>query len=137
MAKAMFVCIALGCMLAAAPASAHHGPSVLGTVRTTHPVLVRGEVIQPGTYEIRLTGKHLDPLPGQSKDAAQEFELVRDGMVVARDFAEVLPAPAVPVGTSGGSQARPRVERLRGNEFLRVSTYRDGERILIHLAVAK
>jgi len=40
----------------------------------------------------------------------------------------------MPVGTSGRSSvSRPRVERLKGNEFVRISTYHDGSRYLIHL----
>ena len=89
-----------------------------------------------GTYEIRLTGEHLKPLPGQSEDAGQVVEFVKDGMVVARDAAEVLPGAAKPVGTIGGSAPRARVERLKGDEFLRISVNRDAERYLIHLPLA-
>jgi hypothetical protein len=127
----------LACLLAAAEASAHHGSFVLGTARITQPVLVGGMRIGPGTYQIRVTGEHLQPLPGQSEDAGQEFELVANGQVVARDFAEVLPGSAAPVGTTGGADGRARVELLRGGEFVRVSATRGGERYLIHLPVAK
>ena len=92
-------------------------------------------MVQPGTYEIRLTGKHMDPLPGQSADALQEFELVANGNVVARDYAEVMTAGDRPVGTSGGTTTRPRVQMLKGDDFMRISATRGGERYLIHLAV--
>ena len=128
--------IALACALAAGPALAHHGPSALGTVQISDAVLVGKMPLQPGTYEIRVTGEHLTPLPGQSEEATQVVEFVRDGMVVAKDAAEVLPATAMPVGTSGRSGARMRVERLKGDEFLRISMVKDGERYLIHLPLA-
>ena len=39
------ITVALGCLLAVAPALAHHGPSVLGTVRLTQPVTAGGQVL--------------------------------------------------------------------------------------------
>jgi hypothetical protein len=121
---------------AAGAVYAHHEPSTLGTVQITQPVMAGGTRLEPGTYEIRLTGEHLTPLPGQSEEAVQRIEFVRNGMVAARDAAEVIPAEGGPVGTSGGEATRPRVQMLKGGDFLRVSTTRGGERYLIHLAVA-
>lgn len=129
-------CLALAGVLAAGPALAHHAASVLGKVRITHAVLADGKVLQPGTYEIRLTGEHLMPLPGQSEDAGQRVELVAHGIVAARDVAEVMAGGGVAVGTSGGSGARARVDLLKGGDFLRVSMSRDGERYLIYLPIA-
>ena len=96
-----------------------------------------GQVIQPGMYEVRLTGEHVQPLPGQSEDAEQRVEFVSGGRVVARDVAEVMPGAATVVGTSGGTATGARVERLKGDEFLRVSMNREGERYLIYLPLAK
>jgi hypothetical protein len=59
---------------------------------------------------------------------------VQKGAVVARYAAEVIPSEQA-VGTSGGSTARLQVERLKGDEFVRLSTNRNGERYLIHLAI--
>ena len=94
-------------------------------------------MLQPGTYEIRDTGEHATPLPGQSADAQAYVEFVANGKVVARDIAELMQGQPAPVGTSGGSSTRLRVERLKGDEFVRVSTTRGGERYLIHLPVAR
>jgi hypothetical protein len=127
-------------MLAAGPVLAHHAPSTLGTVRITQAVKAGGTMLQPGTYEIRDTGEHATPLPGQSEDAQTRIEFVANGMVVARDIAELMPAQPAPVGTSGAtsgaSSARPRVEMLKGGDFMRVSASHGGERYLIHLPVA-
>jgi hypothetical protein len=130
------VTVALGCLLAVAPALAHHGPSVLGTVRITQPVMAGGQVLEPGTYEMRLTGEHVDPLPGQSVDAEQAVEFVKDGRVVAKDVAEVMSGSARAVGTSGGASSQARVERLKADDFVRVSMNRDGERYLVYLPMA-
>jgi hypothetical protein len=123
--------------LSAASVQAHHAAAMLGTVRITQPVKAGGTVLQPGTYEIRDTGEHAKPLPGQSEEAQAYVEFVANGMVVARDIAELMQGEAAPVGTSGGVSTRLRVERLRGDEFVRVSTSRGGERYLIHLPVAR
>jgi hypothetical protein len=130
------VTVALGCLLAVAPALAHHGPSVLGTVRITQPVMAGGQILEPGIYEMRLTGEHVDPLPGQSADAGQMVEFVKDGRMVAKDVAEVMPGSARAVGTSGGVSPQARVERLKADDFVRVSMNREGERYLIYLPMA-
>src|SRR5688572_10065295 len=127
--------VALVCMLAAGQSFAHHGPAALGTVRITQPVLAGGTTLQPGTYEIRDTGKHGTPLPGQSEEAQAEIEFVANGMVVARDLAEVMPGRAVPVGTSGSS-SHLVVQMLKGGDFMRISKDQGSERYLIHLRVA-
>lgn len=127
--------IALACALAAGPAFAHHAPASLGTVRLTQAVIAGDTTLQPGTYEIRDAWEHVAPLPGQSDDAQTVIEFVVNGMVVARDVAEVTPSKTVPVGTSGSS-ARPIVQMLKGGGFMRISKSQNGERYLIHLRVA-
>jgi hypothetical protein len=125
--------------LCAGTVLAHHSSATLGTVRIMQPVRAGDTLLQPGTYELRVTGEHLMPLPGQSEDAGQYVEFVAKGNVVARVGAEVMTAEAVAVGTSGtndSSISRPRVELLKGGDFLRVSASRGGERYLIHLPVA-
>jgi hypothetical protein len=129
------IVVALGCVLAAGPVLAHHGPSELGTVRITQPVMIGGQLVQAGTYEVRLTGEHVQPLPGQSENAEQQVEFLSEGRVVARDVAEVMPVAATAVGTSG-TPSRPRVERLKADEFLRVSMNRGTDRYLIYLPLA-
>jgi hypothetical protein len=131
------VTVALGCLLAVAPGLAHHEPSVLGTVRITQPVMAGGQILELGTYEMRLTGEHVDPLPGQSADAEQMVEFVKDGRVMARDVAEVVPRPGGAVGTSGGASSQARVERLKADDFIRVSINREGERYLVYLPMAR
>jgi hypothetical protein len=137
MTKNVTLGIALLGVLAAGPAFAHHAPAALGTVRITQPVMAGGTLLQPGTYEVRDTGEHVKPLPGQSPDAQAWIEFLSGGKVMARDVAELMPSAGRPVGTSGGSSTRLRVERLKGDEFVRVSTYHNGERYLIHLPMAR
>jgi hypothetical protein len=131
------IAIALGAVLAATLAFAHHAPGSLGTVRIAEPVMAGDTMLQPGTYELRDTGEHLSPLPGQSPDAATWVEFVAGGKVIAREGAEMIEAANQTVGTSGrASASRPRIEHLKDNEFVRISAYRDGSRYLIYLRPA-
>ena len=126
-------CIALASLMAASPAVAHHdGKGTVGTVRITQPVMAGGTLLEPGVYEIRGTGEHVKPMPGQSPDAEEYVEFVRDGKVVAREVAELM-AVEGPVGTSGTATSPIRFEMLKGGDFGRVSFTRGGERYLIHL----
>ena len=127
------VAYALGCALLAAPAFAHHSPSSLGSFRLTNPVQAGGTTLQPGTYEVRLTGEHVTPLPGQSDEATQRIEILSNGQVVARDAATVMAVTAAAVGTSGAPTFG-RVEMLKGGDFLRVSFNKGSERFLLHFA---
>ena len=131
-----FAACALASLALAGSAFAHHGPASLGTVRITQSVMVGGTTLQPGTYELRDTGQHGTPLPGQSADAQAWVEFMQNGMVVAKDLAELMTPEGTTVGTSGGRTTRPKLEQLKGGDFLRISGYHDGERYLIHMAVA-
>ena len=134
MTKTSVFAFALGCVMTAAPAIAHHGPSSLGTVRFNQPVHVGGTLLQPGTYEVRLTGEHLAPLPGQSEEAEQRVEIISNGQVVGKEVATVIPVSTTAVvGTSGGSSVGV-VQMLKGGEFLRVSVNKGSERFLLHFA---
>ena len=128
----LLMALALGA--SAVPAFAHHSAASLGTVRITTPVMAGGVMLQPGIYEVRDTGQHGTPLPGQSAEAQARIEFVQDGKVVAADLAEVMAGVNGPVGTAGGG-SRLRFERLKGDDFARVSGRHNGERYLIHLPV--
>ena len=129
--------VALVLGVGAGIAGAQSASVTLGTVRITQPVLAHGQPLAPGTYEVRLTDQSVPPNPGQSPDAVRVVEFVKDGQVIARDAAEVMTAEGSVVGTAGGAgSSKPRVEMLKGGEFVRVSAMRDGMRYLIHLPVA-
>lgn len=134
MTQTRVLAFALGCVMTVAPALAHHGPSSLGTVRFNQPVQVGGVTLQPGTYEVRLTGEHVAPLPGQSDEGEQRVEFVSSGQVVAKEVATVIPVSTAAVVGTSGSPSVGRVQMLKGNEFMRVSFNKGNERFLIHLA---
>jgi hypothetical protein len=132
MLKTVDLALALA-LVAAVPALAHHPPSSLGFVQITHAVQAGGTTLQPGTYEIRLTGEHVKPMPGQSEDAEQRIEIIANGQVVARDAATVVPVSETAVVGTSGAATFGRVQMLKGGEFLRVSFNRGSERFLVHL----
>jgi hypothetical protein len=137
MIRQTIIRVALVLGVGAGIAGAQSASMTLGTVRITQPVRAHDQPLAPGTYEVRLTDESLPPNPGQSPDAMRVVEFVKDGQVIARDAAEVMAAEGSVVGTAGGAgSSKPRVEMLKGGEFLRVSAMRDGMRYLIHLPVA-
>jgi hypothetical protein len=97
------------------------------TFSLAEPVLAGGSTLMPGTYQIRFAAT-----AGENTGIAQrDVELLRDGQVVARETAEIVPA-AETAGTTG-SASRVRVEKLKGGEFVRVSFVDGSDRYLVHL----
>ena len=136
MIRQTIVHVALVLSVGAGVAAAQSASMTLGTIRITQSVLAHGQPLAPGTYDVRLTGESLPPNPGQSPDAVRVVEFVKDGQVVARDAAEVMTAEGTVIGTAGRAGSKPRVEMLKGGEFVRVSAMRDGMRYLIYLPMA-
>ena len=136
MIRQTIVHVALVLSVGAGVAAAQSASMTLGTIRITQSVLAHGQPLAPGTYEVRLTDESLPPNPGQSPDAVRVVEFVKDGQVVARDAAEVMTAEGSVIGTAGRAGSKPRVEMLKGGEFVRVSATRDGMRYLIYLPMA-
>ena len=137
MIRQTIVHVALVLSVGAGVAAAQSASMTLGTIRITQSVLAHGQPLAPGTYDVRLTGESLPPNPGQSPDAVRVVEFVKDGQVIARDAAEVMTAEGSVVGTAGrAGSSKPRVEMLKGGEFVRVSATRDGMRYLIYLPMA-
>ncbi len=109
--------------------------SPLGTIDLPRGVKADAQALGAGRYTVRLTGESLDPALGQTPDREQWVEFVRDGRVVGRAVASVVPADQIrEVGKAAPpSPSRPRVELLRGNEYVRVWINKDGTNYLIHL----
>ena len=102
------------------------------TVTISQQVMVDGQPLAPGTYEIYVTNERPSTGAG-STDAQRMVEFARNGQVVAKTIAELFPAAGNrAVGTSGGA-SRARAQMLRGGEFVRVSFNDADGRYLIHL----
>ena len=108
----------------------------LGTITIAQPVLAGGNPLPPATYELRLSPEPVAPRPGQSPDAQRRVDFVMNGMVVAREIAEVLHDDDIEPGRARVTRPGVRVELLKGGEFVRVSVRRGSERYLLHLPAA-
>lgn len=129
--------VAIG-FLGAGSAAAHHttpgAAHTMATVRITEPVLAEGKPLAPGTYEVIVTDEHPPLEAGTPSENQRWVEFVQNRRVIAREIAEVFPASEqAVVGTSGSHDARAVVQRLRGDEFLRIAVNDGGARYLIHL----
>lgn len=128
-------CVIVG--MSAAPALAHHTSAAvahqMAKVRLGQQVLAGGKPLMPGTYEVIITDEH-PALPDGTPSPNQRWvEFVHNGTVVAREIAEVFAAGERPVGTSGSSSASATVQRLRGDEYVRIAVNAGDARYLIHL----
>ena len=129
--------VAIG-MLGVGSAAAHHttpgAAHMMATVQITQPVLADGKPLAPGTYEVIVTDEHPPLEAGTPSEHQRWVEFVQDKRVIAREIAEVFPATELGVvGTSGSHGAHAVVQRLRGDEFLRIAISGAGARYLIHL----
>ena len=139
--------VLLSCLVAgsfgAGNAWAHHTvPArmhpVMTTVQISQPVLAGGQPLAPGTYELIVTDESPGVPSGQPNETQRWVEFVRDKTVVARELAEVFPHAETPVGTSGTSSApRAVVQKLKADDFVRVSVNASNARYLVYLPLSQ
>jgi hypothetical protein len=118
--------------------------ATLATVRIGHAVLLNGNSVPPGTYQIRLTDDVATPAVGQSPRAEQWVEFLKGGQVVGRELASVIgagepsPITARPRGTTGTIKTdSARVELLKGGEYVQVRITRNGEHYIINAPLVR
>jgi hypothetical protein len=133
------ICGAVLCAwaLSAAPSFAQTSGAgtALGSVTLTRGVMADGQRLDAGTYQVRLTNESPKPAVGQSPDGERYVEFVRDGKVVGREVATVVPGNEV-AGIAKWNRPpsdSARVELLRGDDYLRVWFNRNGTHYLINL----
>lgn len=128
------LCVAL--LAPALPARAQSGGGAsLGSITLNRTVMADGKKLDAGTYQVRLTDEKPKPAVGQSPDGERYVEFVRDGRVVGREVASVIPNTEV-AGIdkwSAPKDSAPRVQLLRGDDYVRVWFNRDGHHYLINL----
>jgi len=121
--------------IGAAQGAAKAANNSLGTVTLSTKVMADGKPLPAGTYQVRLTGDEPKPGAGQSPDAEKYVEFVRGGKVVAREVATVIPAAEIDKIIKN-SKVRPntsKVEKLKGDDYVRVWINRGGNNYLINL----
>jgi hypothetical protein len=120
-----------------APLRAQAASTSLGSVRIPAKVTANGQPLAAGTYVVRLTDDPVSPVVGQTPTESHWVEFLQGGQVKGRELAIVLSSdeakqisegrPPVPGATL--------VQRLKGNDYIRVWVNRGGTNYLVHLAV--
>ena len=128
-------CVLLGA--AGTTALAHHTTPGrthrMAEVRITDQVLASGKPLPPGTYEVIVTDERPASESGVPVENQRWVEFVQHRQVIAREIAEMFAATERPVGTSGSNGTSAVVQRLRGDEFLRIAVTAGDARYLVHL----
>jgi hypothetical protein len=115
------------------------GARSLGSVRLSRSVKANGEVLRPGTYQVRLTEEIAKPeAPGTQPTLERWVEFVQGGQVKGREVVSIVPAAEIAkiAESARVPQGGSRVEMLKGNEFVRVWINRAGTHYLIHMPPA-
>lgn len=107
----------------------------LGSITLNQRVMADGKPLAAGTYQVRLTGDSPKPGPGQSMDGTRYVEFVRGGKVLGRELATIVLASEI---DSIAESRRPaagnsRVERLKGDDYVRVWINRGGTNYIINM----
>lgn len=120
---------------AAAP-EAPTGEVVLGSVRIPRAVTADGKPLPAGTYTVRVTAQEAKPeAVGTTETLERWAEFVQKGEVKGREVVTIVPAAEVKEVAKDAPPApgRPKVQMLRGNEYLRIWFNRGGTHYLVHL----
>jgi hypothetical protein len=122
-----------------APANVPPGEAVIGTVRIPRGVKADGKEFPAGTYKVRVTSQEAaGKAPGATAAYERVVEFLQGNEVKAREVATIVPNAEI----GKVAKAKPpapgttRVERLRGDEFVRVWINHGGNHYLIHLPTA-
>ena len=139
--------------LAAAPAYAQHkapnqqpgtdaapnaptGELVLGTVNLPKAMTADGKPLPAGTYQVRLTAQESKPdAKGQSENLERWVEFVQKGAVKGREVVTIVPQAEVKNVVKDApppAGAAPKVQTLKGNEYVRVWFNKGGNHYLIY-----
>lgn len=119
----------------AAPA-APTGELVLGSVHLPKAMTADGKPLPAGTYTVRLTAQEARPdAKGASENIERWVEFVQKGTVKGREVVSIVPQNEVKnvvkdaPPRAGGA---PKVQTLKGNEYVRVWFNKGGNHYLIY-----
>ena len=113
--------------------------ATIGTVRLPHTVLADGKPLAAGTYQVRLTNDR-PPVAASGLPGAERWvEFVKGGNVAGRELATVI--SAADIGTiAKGRQPNanaPRVDALRGGDYVRAWINKTGTHYLVTMPLAR
>jgi uncharacterized protein YidB (DUF937 family) len=111
------------------------GPMVLGTVHIPKAVKADDQPLRPGTYTVRTMGEALKPAVGETPNLEQWVEFLQNGSVKGKAVASVVPPDQIQQVADGSvpRPGSPRVQLLKGDDYVRVWINKGGTNYLIHL----
>ena len=112
------------------------GELVLGSVHLTKATTADGKPLPAGVYQVKLTAQEAKPdAKGASENIERWVEFLQKGAVKGREVVSIVPQNEVknvvkdaPPATNGA----PKVQMLKGNEYLRVWFNKGGNHYLIY-----
>ena len=112
------------------------GELALGTVHLTKAATADGKPLPAGTYTVRLTAQEAKPdAKGASENIERWVEFSQKGAVKGREVVSIIPQSEVKnvvkdsPPASGGA---PKVQTLKGNDYVRVWFNKGGNHYLIY-----
>jgi hypothetical protein len=116
------------------------GELVLGTVHLTKATTADGKPLPAGVYQVKLTAQEAKPdAKGASENIERWVEFSQKGAVKGREVVSIVPQNEVknvvkdPPPAAGGA---PKVQMLKGNDYLRVWFNKGGNHYLIYFPAA-
>ncbi len=112
------------------------GELALGSVRVPKGLKADGKELAAGTYRVRLTPEEAaSKAPGATASYERYVEFVQGTQVKGREVVSIVPSADISKVAKGKGPApgASRVERLRGDDYVRVWINRGGNHYLIHL----
>ena len=113
------------------------GDLALGKVRLPRAVTADGKALPAGTYDVKLTAQAAKPMAvGTTEPLERWVEFAQGGTVKGREVVSIVPSADVAkvAKKKGPAPGASRVERLKGDDYVRVWINRGGNHYLIHLA---
>jgi len=116
------------------------GELVLGTVHLTKATTADGKPLPAGVYQVKLTAQEAKPdAKGASENIERWVEFVQKGTVKGREVVSIVPQNEVknvvkdaPPAANGA----PKVQMLKGNDYLGVWFNKGGNHYLIYFPAA-
>jgi hypothetical protein len=112
------------------------GELALGSVRVPKGLKADGKELPAGTYRVRLTAEEAKTkAPGATAAYERYVEFIQGSEVKGREVVSIVPNADIGkvAKAKGPAPGASRVERLRGDDYVRVWINRGGNHYLIHL----
>jgi hypothetical protein len=112
------------------------GELVLGTVHLTKATTADGKPLPAGVYQVKLTAQEAKPdAKGASENTERWVEFVQKGAVKGREVVSIVPQNEVKNVVKDApppANGAPKVQMLKGNDYLRVWFNKGGNHYLIY-----